>query len=297
MRHDQKIIDVMTRHGLPEDVRAYKELPFLFLGDFSPADVKLPRMDEDLKEVLVNNERLKAVFPFEMFAVWVIDPACYDGGYPIVVRLVDHDDGTTHIHIKDITASKIGFMVYDGSFGFAIDESDGKVACVVQDCGLLMAKNGVVKEYPTASDVYGESIVADRAAGLSTTVTNLVATLRDAMDKHLVEVKTKPVSKAKAKALRKAGKPVPKPNNSTHYIFLDAPRYSNGGGASTGKGSPKRGHNRRGHWRKLTNSRFARHPQYGKTVWVRPAWIGPTDWTVGDTIYTVRDINVPQALH
>lgn len=297
MRHDHKTIALMERHGPKASmVRDYKTLPFLFLGDFSPANVALPKVDDEIRELMTDNERLKAVFPFERFIVWVVDEGWYSGGYPIVVELGNPAKGTTVVHVKDITVNKLGFTVSNLALYFGLTTDDA-LGCVVRDHGMLLAHAGNVVEYEKAEEYVGLEGVSTRASGLSTIVTRLITTLRDAMDKHLVEVKPKPISKARAKMLRKMGKPVPKPNNSTHYIYLDAPSYSGGGGTGTGKGSPKRGHNRRGHWRKLTNPRFVRHPQYGKTVWVRPAWIGPTDWTVGDTIYTVRDINVPQVLH
>lgn len=44
---------------------------------------------------------------------------------------------------------------------------------------------------------------------------------------------------------------------------------------STGEGAPKRGHERRGHWRKLTHPRFRHHPKYGQKIRVRPCWVGP----------------------
>lgn len=54
-----------------------------------------------------------------------------------------------------------------------------------------------------------------------------------------------------------------------------------------GNGSHKSGHFRRGHWRRLTNERFRHHPQFGKKIRVKPAWIGPENAEFMGARYTL----------
>jgi hypothetical protein len=112
---------------------------------------------------------------------------------------------------------------------------------------------------------------------------------------HMVEVRKKPNQedlKHKAKGYKKPWLRSDLP----HYVYLDAPKSVRDGHGNYVPSDPThsvRGHNRRAHWRSLTNPRFRNHPMYGKRIRVKATWVGPTEWTVGDTIYTVKgDKNV-----
>lgn len=107
---------------------------------------------------------------------------------------------------------------------------------------------------------------------------------------HMVEVKKSP----NQEDLKQKAKGYKKPwlrSDLPHYVYLDAPKTVRDSSGTYVSGDPThsvRGHNRRAHWRSLTNPRFKNHPMYGKRIRVKATWVGPTEWTVGDTIYTVK---------
>ena len=69
---------------------------------------------------------------------------------------------------------------------------------------------------------------------------------------------------------------------------LDIKKIRNGGGGgSEGTGSPKRGHHRRGHYRTLRADRYARSGMQGKTILVRPCYVGDETFSVGRHHYRV----------
>lgn len=58
-------------------------------------------------------------------------------------------------------------------------------------------------------------------------------------------------------------------------VFLNRMPGEYNHSTSTGTGGHKRGHIRRGHWRRIEHPRFKNHPKFGSRIRVRPAWIGP----------------------
>jgi len=58
---------------------------------------------------------------------------------------------------------------------------------------------------------------------------------------------------------------------------------------STGAGSSKRPHRRRGHWRTLSHPKYRHHPQYQQKIWVKPAFIGPLEEVHQGNLYRLVD--------
>lgn len=54
---------------------------------------------------------------------------------------------------------------------------------------------------------------------------------------------------------------------------------------STGTGTTKSGHPRRGHWHRLMHERFRNHPKYGSRIRIRPTWVGPTNASYRGHVY------------
>lgn len=106
---------------------------------------------------------------------------------------------------------------------------------------------------------------------------------------HMVEAKKRP-TKQDLKTAAKGNKKPWTRGDMPHYIYLDAPHSTSGKGEHTPgeSGRKVRGHHRRAHWRTLRDPRFKNHPKYGIPMRIKQMWVGPTDWTVGDTIYTVK---------
>lgn len=106
---------------------------------------------------------------------------------------------------------------------------------------------------------------------------------------HMVEARKKP-TKQDLKTTAKGNKKPWTRGDMPHYIYLDAPHSvsSRGEHAPGESGRKVRGHNRRAHWRTLRDPRFKNHPKYGIPMRIKQMWVGPTDWVVGDTIYTVK---------
>lgn len=69
-----------------------------------------------------------------------------------------------------------------------------------------------------------------------------------------------------------------------HILFLDKLPIKSSEG-STGTGTPKKPHKRRGHWRILQDPRYRHHPQYGKRIYVKPSFIGPEQTEYEGNIY------------
>ena len=68
---------------------------------------------------------------------------------------------------------------------------------------------------------------------------------------------------------------------------LDIRRVRGEAGESDGEGPKKRGHHRRGHYRTLRADRYARSGMQGKTILVRPCFVGDETFTVERSHYRV----------
>ena len=68
---------------------------------------------------------------------------------------------------------------------------------------------------------------------------------------------------------------------------LDIRRIRDGSSGDGGTGTAKRGHHRRGHYRTLRADRYARSGMQGKTILVRPCFVGDETFTVDRKHYTV----------
>jgi len=70
------------------------------------------------------------------------------------------------------------------------------------------------------------------------------------------------------------------------YILIDPDRvadYRPAGGTTSGTHLSPRPHERRGHWRQLRAERYREK----KLMWIKPAWIGDTEWTCEGQTYKV----------
>jgi hypothetical protein len=66
---------------------------------------------------------------------------------------------------------------------------------------------------------------------------------------------------------------------------------------STGTGSSKRPHRRRGHWRTLSHPKYRHHPQYQQKIWVKPSFIGPLEEVHEGNMYRLIDQGHGMLLH
>ena len=81
------------------------------------------------------------------------------------------------------------------------------------------------------------------------------------------------------------------------YIYIDEPPSTRTEkSVATGTGSPKRGHHRRATWVHLTHERYKNHPNYGGVIRRRATWVGPKEWTVNNTVYTLHEPEVENGL-
>jgi len=104
-------------------------------------------------------------------------------------------------------------------------------------------------------------------------------------DHYFIEAKNKPRHLHTAKEIKH------KPWKDDDYTVILAlnrmpskPHESQGGHHA----SP-RGHDRRGHWRRLDHPRFRNHPKYGQRIWIKPTWIGALEKDYRGKIYRVVD--------
>lgn len=107
-----------------------------------------------------------------------------------------------------------------------------------------------------------------------------------------------PTSKAAAMKDRAKGATLKHVIAGPKIIYLDKlpvvtvrPATSNPVGG--GQGKSKKGHHRIGHWKTLTHPKYANHPKYlvFKGVYVKAAWVGPTETVYEGNIYKLHRTN------
>lgn len=328
MRHDDKLRKSIKEHLKHKFFQAYVDTPFLLLGKLHVNEID---DKEELKsrvyDILMDDDELEAILPFSEFVVFTQTYTSSD----LAAQWMIENDEDTHTYNKgllklfnknldiyevDLTDASIIFTyekedrrwfvteisayktaVIMSSLEFTVDGPQNKI--VITDAqsnviryGEKLATYNFIRDDKAqeigASDLFVSTLIAKLG--------NMLIKLQKARDKHLVEVKRvlTPAQKAANAKSKRKGKPLPHREDLPHYVYLDAPRVKVERSGEPVKGSHKthRGHNRRGHWRRLDNPRFQKHPKYGGKVWVRPTWVGPTEWTMGNTIYTLKDINV-----
>ena len=110
-------------------------------------------------------------------------------------------------------------------------------------------------------------------------------------DKHPVSVtptaRPKPSALDKKRPWRRATGP--------SILFLD--KMPSQATESTGTGSSKRPHRRRGHWRTLSHPKYRHHPQYQQKIWVKPTFIGPIEEVHKGNMYRLIDQDQGMVLH
>ena len=325
MRHDDELRRRMHTALPLETYLEYREQPFLYLGDIAPDDREPVFMDGSCPDV----ETAKSVLPFGKFVVYAkhnptvvesIGAADNGGVLPantrvamtgdcaygvgvvpheehnaVLFSIVEHGIVERSMLAKGKDVAVVTWAEYVIDFDDLFD-SDGMMKLRAHRVLLQMFAN---RELLSRVDVHAadigehmtevQRVVATAALGVFSVVDNIIRKLCEARDKHLVEVKVVPPSKS---AIKKGkAKPLSAENGLPHYVYLDAPTYvRDPNTANKSTGTPKRGHTRRGTWVHLRSPRYKNHPQYGSRIWRRPTWVGPKEWTVGNTIYTLKDL-------
>lgn len=302
MRHDYKLQRHLKKHMQKQMLETYNKMPFVYLGSLFLSDKILDEHLKDLNEVLTNEtNEIESIFPFNDFLVF--DPSedkTSPNGGALSVRYIKDDNTWLIAHVqgnKEYVAICELTSRYHG-----IDTEDNLPRFGVSDANIMVLKHGEGQSFDAKKfiDHEKESAAAELLAHgtkkiVDITLENFMTTvilLFQARNKHLTRVAQRALSKSQRKKANKRNKPIPRTDNQIHYVYLDAPRYNAyPTGENAGTRSRRRGHSVRGHWRRLDNPRFMRHPKYGDRIWIRPFWSGPTEWTVGDTIYTIHDLN------
>lgn len=292
MRHDDKLRRYMRKHCEAEVLADYDSLPFLYLGPLYKEEEdkeELGTVTEEAKDLLATNdyEALLDVLPFREFVV--ADPIPNDPGLGEGAAVFYAGDDRIRLALirsagKTVVVFSAALKSFTRDGGYGLKAKYGYEVITFSD-----------KFSVTCSDTDVERTMVDAkaaASGILVTLVNILAKLIRARDKHLVEVVVKD-TKAKKKSGLARIKAAVQRNNLPHYVYLDAPTYvREGANASTGSGTPKKGHARRGTWVRLRHDRYKHHPKFGGKIWRKPTWVGPTEWTVGNTIYTLKDLRV-----
>ena len=98
---------------------------------------------------------------------------------------------------------------------------------------------------------------------------------------YFVEADPKPPTPKRP--LKKKEEPRPWQLRKKHIVLIDPLRVAEFKGEALGSQVDRRSpmpHQRRGHWRRLD-------PQGDRRTWVKPAWVGPSAWTLGGREYRV----------
>lgn len=323
MRHDDLLRKYLKRHVESKIIRNYMTIPFLYLGKMDIL-YKDDMTDELMYELLNDPDEIEAILPFSEFTVYDKNISAAD----LVADSMMQDDDTVEkvakaLHVNPHTlfrerTSEIAFIIsyQKEKRRWTLTEISGLKSGVFMSLATFNVdtdnkitighlENAILVEQELLHSIDFAEIQDETSVLFMQLMMNkllfILKTLQKARDKHLVEVRRvlTPAQKAANAKSKRKGKPLPHREDLPHYVYLDAPRIVVERSGEPVKGSHKthRGHNRRGHWRRLTNPRFSNHPKYGSKVWVRPTWVGPTEWTVGNTIYTLKDINVGSEEH
>ena len=304
MRHDHAVIKNLHKVYGEQFAKSIQRVPFFYIdekiennfADFEHRNEQgFKRQYPEYAVDLMDFEEVERLMPFPLIAV--MD---HDIGW----HLLDHKgNGEWSIGIcMDVMLKHLGLPIPPGTlinlsigyYGMSKNYYDANIQPALLVDSVDSRVKGMTKDWQDRlSSILDNPKFHQEMLGHTTrSLLYFLSFLKWAEGMHMVEVRKKP----SADDLRQKAKNYKKPwlrGDLPHYIYLDAPMQGTRPGKEQ-KHDPDnpayrvRGHNRRAHWRTLTHARFKNHPQYGRRIRVKATWVGPTDWTVGDTIYTVK---------
>ena len=162
--------------------------------------------------------------------------------------------------------------------------------CVWPDKGILSKDIDFTFPDQLKQDNHLHETLCESIGGLLTSVQMMHNWLKEC-DKHPVSVT--PTSRPKPSSLDKK-RPWRRATGPSILLLDKMPSQSSG---ATGTGSGKRPHRRRGHWRTLSHPKYRHHPQYQQKIWVKPAFIGPSEEIFEGNMYRLIDQEHGMTLH
>lgn len=155
----------------------------------------------------------------------------------------------------------------------------------VKGGGLMVAEGFINRKDPMNMERFNrEYEMSPELVNNSIAVTSLYAYLAQSSERTIEVRQEAPKTVASSKTGQK--KPWLR-DDVSHIVLLDPTKAASVGCRHTGEESGRKSpapHDRRGHWRQLQAIAGVRE---AKRIFVRPAWIGPTDWQHQGRIYKV----------
>ena len=303
-RHDAKWIKAIAKYYGLEWAKHFQRLPFFFIPTVSELDLVYKvegmedtyRVKEEYQVYLTDTEQIENLLPFNSFCVVMEDGGFWfsvhyrgDNEWHIFMPLYDQSQKYVRSRIYGATTRillNIGTDVHsDGTVGvdmFAeyLDGGAGIPSGYEEGVEQAIAK---INENGEARDATNELLAG--------TLEKLICYFKWAESRHLVKVRP-PSTKADLKAKKKGDLKPWTRTDRPHYIFLNAPQTEAEHPVNETPEEEKRrvrGHHRRAHFRTLRHPKFRHHPDYMKPVRRKATWVGPRDWVVEGTIYTLVD--------
>ena len=310
MRHDDYIIKAITNRYGPEAGEAIARLPFFFISNEDYQSVENFHFKwDDFKGV----QKLGDLLFFHDFCIYIEGAAW--------VHVIYHDDFTWSFHRcigRDLKKGMVlladevdpsdmemkaynkryeGLLVsYESKMIIPLDESEEMSSDVSSDVIAFKGKlpNRVSKKSLKQIHAEIQEALKQDEEYLTKGITQLTKFILLfsiwAESKHRVRVAPVQTRKPSKPHIIKQ-KPWLNPDRP-HYIFVDAPHkdaeYISAGDEEKAR-TQRRGHHRRACWVHLKHERYKNHPMYGKRIRRRATWVGPVEWRVKDTIYTLDD--------
>lgn len=165
----------------------------------------------------------------------------------------------------------------------------GKLSDVSWDTRGLKATIEVIHFYSFLNDelehYFGGDTLEDMKEKLGEVIPNWSCALQELV--YFMHPKNF-ILETKPKKIRKPGKKTPRKHERSIYTVLEPGviRETMGLSCPAAEGGERTAHERRGHNRALRHERYGE--SRGKTIWIQPTWIGPSEAVVGNKKYKVR---------
>ena len=290
MRKDHQIIKAIYNLYGAEATEDYVKLPFFEISPESEERMIKGEEDSGIGHAYIPNwndpDEIMGLLPFPSFNVWIPEVGLYS------IYIFEHDEVTESYNIVvsnyvDERAAAAGEVPVGSQIVSRFNVKPHYDTKTMKHGVLLGLVNFVIN----GKDQMSKLDEKDQNHYVKSVYRNVEFALGyfkyvESNDLYMIERKERTTSRD-TKSRQK------KPWTCKDYptiIYLNVLPSERTSTESNGNGShtPKKAHQRRGHWRKLDHPRFKKHPKFGKKIRIKPSWIGDKEAVVGNTIYRVK---------